>query len=328
MIGKRFALPIILCTLLFNLSLLAQVIETSKGKIEFIGLEKWTPQLIQEKLGYDSPDQLHFCATALKQKLGFPDVSVFTHFEGNSRYKVITVVEPQYSNRVRFKSRPAGSVSVPSSWEELITVAEKDYGQEVAYGLLGYGKRQQKSTDVDKQKDAPAWWQLLDQRRTQDDYKLALRVLPEDRASAKRIVAAAVLMNFPQKDGAWQALMDGLRDPEDMVIASCMHALKSLADYSPRPVNWVPVADSIRHILNGTSLFGLPFAIDALLKTDASTNLAKPLLKDEGGRILLSFLRAERKAEKERSRQLLVRLSGKDFGYDISRWSEWIKNVK
>ena len=328
MMGKRFALSIALGFLFFNVSSAAQVIETSKGKIEFIGLEKWTPQLIQEKLGYNSPDQLHFCATALKKSLGFPDVSVFTYFEGNARYKVITVVEPQYRDRVKFKSPPTGSVSVPLSWAELITTAEKDYGQEVAYGLLDYGKRQQKSAEAEKQKEAPAWWPLLEQRRTPDDYKLALRVLSEDRVSAKRIVAAAVLLNFPKEDGAWQALMEGLRDPEDMVIASCMHALKLLADYSPRPVNWAPVAESIRHILNGTSLFGLPFAIDALLKTGASTELAKPVLRDAGGRMLLSFLQAEHQTEKERSHQLLVKLSGQDFGYDALRWSAWIKNLK
>lgn len=43
----------------------AHVVETSKGKVEFIGLEKWTAEMIQEKLGYKSVDNFHFCAADL-----------------------------------------------------------------------------------------------------------------------------------------------------------------------------------------------------------------------------------------------------------------------
>ena len=51
----------------------SQVVETSKGKVEFIGLEQWTPQMIQAKLGYSSTEALHLCAADLRKILGFPD---------------------------------------------------------------------------------------------------------------------------------------------------------------------------------------------------------------------------------------------------------------
>jgi hypothetical protein len=69
----------------------AQVVQTSEVTVEFIGLEKWTPKMIQEKLGYDSPDQLQFCALVLKEQLKFPDVYVF-RFSGEGNYTVIRVI--------------------------------------------------------------------------------------------------------------------------------------------------------------------------------------------------------------------------------------------
>ena len=69
-------LPIVATLVLARVAALAQVVETSNGKVEFIGLEKWTPATIQEKLGYASPDKFHFCAADLKERLKFADASV------------------------------------------------------------------------------------------------------------------------------------------------------------------------------------------------------------------------------------------------------------
>src|SRR5215467_3650820 len=71
-----------------------QVVHTSKGAVEFFGLERWTPEEIQKKLGYKSPDQMHYCAADLK-KLGFADVSVVGSSENGRRLTFVTVIEPQ-----------------------------------------------------------------------------------------------------------------------------------------------------------------------------------------------------------------------------------------
>ena len=70
---KTRLLLLLLLTVGFSSVSHSQVIETSRGKVEFIGLEQWTPQMIQTKLGHSSTDALHFCAADLRKKLGFAD---------------------------------------------------------------------------------------------------------------------------------------------------------------------------------------------------------------------------------------------------------------
>ena len=94
-------LPIVATLALAHVAALAQVVETSNGKVEFIGLEKWTPATIQEKLGYASPDKFHFCATDLKERLKFADTSVTVDRENAKRYTIIAVVEPDHAQRIR-----------------------------------------------------------------------------------------------------------------------------------------------------------------------------------------------------------------------------------
>ena len=83
----------------------AQVVDTSKGPIEFVGLEQGSLERIQKELGYKTPDSLHYCASELKKRLGFPDASAFTFIAESGQYKVITVVEPRLARSRRHGDR-------------------------------------------------------------------------------------------------------------------------------------------------------------------------------------------------------------------------------
>lgn len=189
---KILVLLLLLITIGVNAVGHSQVIETSKGKVEFIGLEQWSPKMIQEGLGYNSTDGLHFCAADLKTKLGFADAAVEVFLEDGKVYTVITVVEPQYAERVRYRPEPSTSMPTPNEWRDLLPIAEQ---KKFINNLLGYGQSLKGALKVERpylEDGDKSWWPLLQQRRTESDYQQALRRLNDDADYRNRIIAAAV----------------------------------------------------------------------------------------------------------------------------------------
>jgi hypothetical protein len=324
----RFLL-LLLITLGVNAVGHSQVIETSKGKVEFIGLELWSPQKIQEKLGYSSTDGLHFCAAELKKTLGFPDAAVNVSLEEGRLYTVITVVEPQYTERVQYRPEPSTSLATPDEWRDLLPLAEQrkfinnllDYGQSLK-GAVKVQKPYLRDSDLDK-----SWWPLLQQRRSERDYQQALRSLIGDRDYRNRMIAAVILTNFADRNAAWLALMDGVRDQNPFVNGTCSQALQTLTTYFPRKVDWAKAAPSIHHILNGTNLFACKLVMKTLTKTKVAAKLAPSLLRNSGAKLLFAYLKANHKEEREVAHQLLTQLSRKDFGYDDEKWRAWVASL-
>lgn len=150
----------------------------------------------------------------------------------------------------------------------------------------------------------------------------------QNRIPRPRTMAAALLVNFPDSDKAWWALMDAQRDPQLKVNGMARTVLFYLFKREwLRDVDWQPVATSIRHILNGTNLFTLYATMDILVQTHVSSELAGILLKD-GGDLVLAYLNAEHGRHKKLAHALLVQLSGEDHGYDAAQWARWIKSKR
>jgi hypothetical protein len=197
--------------------------------------------------------------------------------------------------------------------------------------LLDYGSTLKNAINIDKPLIAgekTTWWRLLQQRTSKEDFQVAIKVLVEDREFQKRVAAAMILTNFADNDAAWLALMEGVRNENEFVKTACTQSLITLTKYVPRQIEWSSAASGIYHILNGTNLSALPHVIETLLKTKTSSKLAKTLLKNNGGRMLLAYLRAKHEREKSLAHRLLSQLSGKDFGFDDQRWSAWIASNK
>ena len=338
---KKVSLLVLLLALgAFSAPVRAQVIETPRGTVEFIGLKSWTPEMISTKLGYDSPDKMHHCAAQLKDKLGFADASVIHYIttladlgDKEKLYTVITVVEPGDAGQVQYKPKPIESIATPAEWGNFSQAINQQNISEVANELQFYAGTFKNAIHVDVAsasplKQSPSWWGLLQQLRGKRDYETALKVLSRDEDPKKRRVAAMILTNFADRDAAWTALMEGLRDDDDGVNSICTSALFTLTRHVPRTVDWSPATESLRHLLNGTNLFALTQVLRTLSQTNLSPKLAKPLLRNGGGRMLLPYLRAKHEDERTLSHGLLARLSGKDFGYDDSRWAAWVASIK
>lgn len=305
----------------------SQVIETSKGKVEFIGLEQWSPKMIQEKLGFSSTDGFHFCAADLKTKLRFADAAVEVALEEGKLYTVITVVEPQYAERVQYRPEPSTSMPTPNEWRDLLPIAEQ---KKFINNLLDYGQSLKGAVKVERpllENGDKSWWPLLQQRRSERDYQQASRRLNDDGDYRNRMIAAVILTNFADRNAAWIALMDGAIDQNQFVSVACFQALKTLTTYVPRKVDWAKAAPSIRHVLNGTNLFYLKGILNTLTKTKVAPKLAPSLLRNGGTKFLFAYLKANHKNEKEAAHQLLTQLSGKDFGYDDEKWKTWVDSL-
>jgi hypothetical protein len=320
-------------TLLFIISFFAvssvsaQRVETSKGKVEFIGLEKWTPALIQEKLGYESTDSFHFCAADLKSKLKFADASVTLDRWNGKSYTIITVVEPEYKHLVNYRPTPTGTIEIPASWQTLTKLIEEKM---ILNEILDYGSTLKNAVKNEKpvlENADTSWWKFLRERRNKEDFQIALKTLTEDKEFKNRAAAALILTNFADRDAAWIALMEAVRDKDSRVNSAALQSLITLTKYVPRKVNWTSAAPTIRHILNGTNLFALQHTIWTLLKTEVSLKLAKEIFKDSGGRMLFIYLRAENDERKQLARELLKRFSGKDFGTNEADWRRWAETI-
>lgn len=306
----------------------AQVVRTSKGAVEFFGLEKWTPEQIRQKLGYKSPDQMHYCAADL-QKLGFADVSVVGSSENGRRLTFVTVVEPQRRDEVVYLAKPAGHIPGPPTWEPLRKALESpDF---LGGGVLDYA-RTLDGADTTlpwiSEGTEQLWWKRARVLNTDADFRQALEILSSDSDPANRSTAAVVLMNFANHDETWRSLVRGLRDPDARVNATCSQALNSLATYMPRVVDWRPVSEDIAHVLRGTNLFALRFLLKQLTATKIDPALSSYLLANGGGRLVLSYLRAQEDHDaRYLAHRFLVQLRGRDLGTEPSPWEAWISGL-
>ncbi len=155
---------LILC--FFKETVASQAVTTSQGNLEFIGLEKWTPEEIQKALGYVSTDELHFCALDLKSKLKFPDAAVFRS-QAERGFTRVVVVEPQNAHLVQYRSIPSGTVEIPMNWTPLIAEVLNE----------GYWK------------NPDALQKLVLETNRAKDFALAKKILLRAKSTEKRVAA-------------------------------------------------------------------------------------------------------------------------------------------
>jgi hypothetical protein len=304
-----------------------QVVQTSSGSVEFLGLEKWTPAEIEKRLGYTSPDKLHYCAADLK-RLGFPEVSVIGYSDRGRRNTIVTVVEPEHTSEVVYKPLPSAHITLPSDWDGMTKIAGEqgfleggilDYGR----GLPGALAERPWLSDGTPQ----AWWPTLIHLRKKSDFDSAQRILAQSDDRSARAVAAILLMNFSSDDVAWRGLVSGLRDPDNLVSATCLQALNSLSTYLPRKVDWGPSVPDLVRLLHGTDLFAFQFVLKALTVTQIDPKVAAPLLAHGGGRLVIAYLRAQHDEQRDLAHGFLVALAGRDLGSSPEKWESWIANL-
>ena len=328
----------------------AQPIETESGPIEFIGLKRWSPRELWEKLYALAPGEgAHACANTLKQDLQFPDAAVYVYPNADTASEhpyqwVVAVVEPEDSARVSYRAIPSLHAPTIERWRKLgrlllspnVTMqgammgypkilAGDSLGAEMDVAEFENELRNFTSLRVDRT-GVRDIWRRLGTERSRGTMDLAMRTLTRDGNDTNRAAAMAMLMNFPNDDRAIIAAMNARIDPQPAVSAAAGAVLGTALPDSSRVVDWGPATGSLRRILGGTNLAALLPTMIMLARTHISPALAAPLLAGNG-EMILAYAAAHHDDEREAALALLRRLSGKNLGDDVAAWRSWIAGL-
>ncbi len=312
-----------------------ETLETPEVRLELIGLKRWTLAMIRDSLARYAPgDSLtsHACAAILRGKLGFADASVEYYpagFDGRTKgYFAVPLVEPQDSARVRYRARPRDSIPDRADWAVAIAIFRKQnqaFQSAIQWPSFLLGRIDPDSIEP---RLAPArpLLEFLRRHRTEADRLSALWTLAHDGNSQQRAVAAVVLAGFPESDSTWWALADALRDQDGMVSATASQVLSTLSRSAAKPVNWAPMVDEVRAVLDGTNLFAHNSLLDALAATRVGPSLASALLRG-GGELVLAKRRSEDSTGARAALRFLRQVSGRDFGQNAVAWENWVRSL-
>jgi len=312
------------------------VIRMPGKTVEVVGLKRWTVSMIQDSMAKYSPgDSLHShaCAAVLRYKLGFADAAATSYRGiGDGEHVVVSVVEPQDSVRARFRPAPFDSAGTRREWSDALAVHARN--RRAFHAAIHLYLPRQKSPREPlpaelraDSADLAQVWRFLESHRSARDYEVARHTLLGDPNFGNRMLAAALLANFPDRDPAWWALVEAMREEDGIVKGVAASILAGLAEHSPRRVDWEPVSPAIHAMLNGTSLFMLPTLLRVLPATGAGPHSAAPFLAG-GGEMLLAYVGAEQPYVREEARRFLAALSGVDHAYDANRWRRWIETLE
>lgn len=311
------------------------------ARVEVFGLRRWSLRMLQDSIAKYAPGESlesGACAAILQLKLHFPAASVSRWIMQLAPDKpattnlVIKVVEPSDRSRVRFTRIPTnGFESLRPIYAPLV-LAVTDSDGAVWRGritdLLQFAgdstRRRYALADAHMHDDAARLYDFLDAHRAESDRRTAMTVLRTDGFPYNRMMAAAVLANFPQHDSTWYALVDAMRDPSEIVREAGGNVLSALP---ARRVNWRPAAPSLRALIAGTNLWSIDGVFETLDRTEVDPSLASALLRHDG-EWLVQQLSAEYPNGKDKAHALLVRLAhGRDLGWSPTPWRAWIRTL-
>src|ERR1700682_6492534 len=159
---------------------LSQILETPKGRVEFVGLRNWDIATIEQRLQYASREKLFSNVLHdLTKRLGFAGAHCAVYRQDGRPYKVITVLEPEEATRVRYLTEPAIELPTPRAWKVLLKiVAERKFlNAMLDYGstLKGAITKETLMSEGDEK-----WFVLLQERHSDEDFSLALDRLAGD----------------------------------------------------------------------------------------------------------------------------------------------------
>jgi len=310
----------------------AQIVETPFGKAEILGLKNWSLQKVLDLLAVKAPGKsIDKCAADLKQ-IGFPDASVIRYFDKDGKfYSVVTLVEPEFAKFVKYRNIPSDTLKDVPDWTQGIGIF-KNNPMEFQIGLAKYKLNQISKDTADFLKDLDEkkikdFWQFISEHNHERDKELAIWILNNDGNYLNRVIASSILINFPESDLVWWILADALRDSDARVSSTAGLVLEYFSKNNPRNVNWEPAINTLFYLINGTNLFAFNTVLKVLSSTKVSEYLVPKMFSQTNGYLILSYLKANHEIEKNLAHDFLVNITGKDFGYNIAKWENYLVNL-
>ena len=331
------------------------VIELDSNRtIEIIGLRRWTPEMVRDSLQKYAPDEgldSDAAAANLRNLLGFADAATSMHtvvFDEDDKATItVAVREPTDSARVHYAGQSLDSLPQRAEWRtlarsltdtagrmmQIVAAAHLDGLSRVVVDSTVRGRTitHREGYAFESPQDSLATMPLLAAlaaKKSPADYDAAVQTIESSTSAPDRAIAALILANFPDRDGAWRALLKaavGLEQNRDAFIAQ--YALVALSDRASRPVDWSPMVGTIHQVLDGTALAALAPLAKALAATGASPAQAPGYLAN-GGEMLTAYVESDNPDVRDPAHDLLVKLRGQDLGFEPGPWRDWIKTLK
>lgn len=309
--------------------LAGQVVETAAGRVEIIGLRRWTISMLQDSLRKYRPDVdlgAAACGATLRDSLGFAEAGVLRFPDGRV---ILTVVEPADSARIVLRSASGTAAPPRGPWDRLRALQDTD-GFTIDYAITTYlAHSTGHDIPIESGDSALVWsvWSLLAEPSTPLQARDALRVLAHAPDPRLRRAAAGYVVRYSDRSAVWYALVSALRDPDWGVRGAANDALRTLRAHARRQIDWRPATEDLRHLLNGTTVVYHTEVVTLLLITEVSQQLARDLLSRAGAALLLEQLGAQHEYVREPARELLIRLSGRDYGSAAGSWHPWVDSL-
>lgn len=315
--------------------------DSPRGRVEVLGLRRWTLKMLQDSLRHYVPGQeLHdaACMVTLRDSLHFVDASV-EQVEWNQpgqpvrSYLTIKLIEPQQAARVQWDVRPRQEfTSLLQDYAPLILPVTDSTGGVWRGRILNWlqfsdsARLQRVIADAPPgaRADAERAVEFRRSRRSEPDRQRAMRVLARDGFWANRMAAVTVLSNFAQHDSTWWTLVRALRDPHEGVRETATVIIRTLP---PRHIDWRASSKDLRLLVGGTNLSAMREVFSVLASTSIAHEMAALILRDNGDWVL-DHLMSETPRASDAAHRLLVSLNaGRDLGRSREAWSAWIRSL-
>ncbi|HWZ57326.1 MAG TPA: hypothetical protein VNW46_00015 [Gemmatimonadaceae bacterium] len=315
----------------------ANVIETPNGRVEVLGLKRWTVDGLQDSLrahaGYDLRTAgAHACGAVLRYKLHFADAaSIEARDSAGAPYWIVTVTEPQDSARIHHHFLPLDTAGGRPDWASARSIVQVHPSAMMAYILSAAYANGAKAPSLRLRTagDSAAVAELRTftaERSGLSDEREAMAALQTDSSLNDRLVAVTILASFPQDDSAWAALSQSWLESDGIVKGTAMSALRGWVGAGKRPHDWVVVAPAVHAVFDGTSEFMMPELLHLFAQAKPDPALAKPFLRN-GGTLLLAYAGAHLPSVRNAALGVLRSLSGKDFGTNVDQWRDWVRSL-
>lgn len=315
----------------------AQELGTPEGRVEFIGLHHWTPEQVRDTLAALRPDvplTSGACAVVLREDAGFPQAAV-TRYSFQNRpaqdHIVITLVEPEERDRVRYLSSPPDSLGPRERWAMAYDILENrpwawNLATQYRYSTPGpemwAGREGVDTMDLYETRD------FLERHATEQDLDLAIEILTRDRNVSSRIIAVGILAGFPNREESWHALIRAARGfgPDDWGRDRVSVTINTLDRQVPDSMDWSPVAEDLSALLDGTNLYAFIPLLEVLTRTGLPPELTRELMSG-GAPLVIDHLAAKSSRPRQAARRFLERVSGEQHGDDVEAWRMWIAGL-
>jgi len=321
---------IILSFLLSNLIFSQNVIETETATIEFIGLEKWTIEMVSDSMKkYANGAELNqiYCNSVLDD-VGFPSATAISDFKDGKMVVTVSLIEHQYSDLIQFTDIPKDTLPLNEDWIWINKYFDK-YPIKFQLALAAYGDYLNRDFEsimdfMDEFSETlkkfgmeidtthfGELWSGLEKHNKKSDFKKAKKIILNDANFENRLPAICILANFNHNPESYDLLFHLFRSKNEFNSNFASKVFQTMLNSPVSNLNVLKHKDHLIPLLNGTNiehfLNVMAFLMNDIYRTRKETKFI--ILHSE--RLLTHYLKSD--YFKNETMEILKKLYGEDF---------------